>query len=272
MTDIIVVGHGYIGTAISLYLKSDGIDHGWLSHLKALDIDSNFSGTIINAAGYTGVPNVDTCEIKKTETIDGNIVFPVRLHERLTKARIIHIASGCIYNGYRWFSEEDEPNFTFTTGSSFYSGCKAYAETLIKKYMDETNRSVILRIRMPFDSRPDPKNLLTKFEKYDRIVDVTNSMTNLKDLCYIVSLFAIGDISSGGIFNCTNRGAVTHREVLDMMGLKKTFVNIEEFDRELVVAPRSHCTLSTDKLSRYVYVPHVIESLTRTIEEYKNYT
>ena len=31
---------------------------------------------VINAAGYTGKPNVDACELAKEDTIHGNIVWP----------------------------------------------------------------------------------------------------------------------------------------------------------------------------------------------------
>lgn len=268
MNRIVLIGHGYVGRAIHEYLGVNGVDHDWVSHGLALAIEPSFSGVIINAAGYTGSPNVDVCEIKKMETLDGNVVFPVRLHERLPRARVIHVGSGCIYNGDNTYTERDEPNFTFETGGSFYSGCKAYAEKLIANYMYYTD-SVILRMRMPFDSIPSDKNLLTKFEKYSRIVDVTNSMSRLNDVCRVVAKFATGDISAGGIFNCTNPGSVSHRQVLEMMGLDKDMVDPITFGRELIVAPRSHCTLSSDKLSRYVDIPNVVDALRETIEEYK---
>ena len=31
---------------------------------------------LINAAGYTGKPNVDACELNKADTVEGNVIFP----------------------------------------------------------------------------------------------------------------------------------------------------------------------------------------------------
>src|SRR5262249_41820850 len=56
---------------------------------------------LINAAGYTGSPNVDACEDARSLTLQGNVGFPQMLSRvcNMTKTPWGHISSGCIYSG-----------------------------------------------------------------------------------------------------------------------------------------------------------------------------
>src|SRR6202142_951883 len=116
---------------------------------------------LINAAGYTGKPNVDACELHKADTLQGNTLFPQTVAQACAGAGIPwgHVSSGCIYSGAKisiggqtrvekdftrpdlrklaaedpqaiqGFTELDEPNFSFRQPPcSFYSGTKALAE------------------------------------------------------------------------------------------------------------------------------------------------
>ena len=83
---------------------------------------------VINAAGYTGKPNVDACELNKEETFYGNVLWPqILVHFcQLNDIVLGHVSSGCIYAGKKpdgsAFTEEDEPNFSFKQNNcSFYS-------------------------------------------------------------------------------------------------------------------------------------------------------
>src|SRR5581483_10424635 len=82
---------------------------------------------LINAAGYSGKPNVDACELHKAECLYGNAVLPGVIAQACAEANVPwgHVSSGCIYSGSRpdgsGFREEDTPNFTFRTNHcSFY--------------------------------------------------------------------------------------------------------------------------------------------------------
>jgi UDP-glucose 4,6-dehydratase len=120
---------------------------------------------VINAAGYTGKPNVDTCELDKESTIHGNIVWPQILTDwcMLNDITLGHVSSGCIYSGRRLdgkaFTEEDEPNFSFKQNNcSFYSGTKAIAEKIVSKW----NKNYIWRLRIPFEEYNNPRNYISK--------------------------------------------------------------------------------------------------------------
>ena len=74
---------------------------------------------LINAAGYTGKPNVDACELHRHECLLGNAVLPGIVAEACAGAGVPwgHVSSGCIFTGALpdgdGFTENDAPNFTF---------------------------------------------------------------------------------------------------------------------------------------------------------------
>ena len=53
---ITLIGHGYIGDSISEKLTTENIQFNWISHDNQIPANTT---VIINAAGYTGYPNVD---------------------------------------------------------------------------------------------------------------------------------------------------------------------------------------------------------------------
>src|SRR5260221_3220304 len=56
---------------------------------------------VLNAAGYTGSPNVDACELARAEAVQGNALFPqtMALGCFMTHNPWGHVSSGCIYSG-----------------------------------------------------------------------------------------------------------------------------------------------------------------------------
>src|SRR5712664_3875077 len=56
---------------------------------------------VINAAGYTGKPNVDACETAKADTLQGNTLLPQTIAQACAAADVPwgHVSSGCIYAG-----------------------------------------------------------------------------------------------------------------------------------------------------------------------------
>lgn len=227
---------------------------------------------IINCAGYIGKPNVDACELNKSDTIMGNVVFPTNLanHCSTNSSTLVQISSGCIYNGYeKNFSEDDNPNFTFKNGS-FYSGSKSLCERMILKH---NPLSYIFRLRIPFDEYPSPRNYLTKLLSYDTLLDAQNSLSHRGDFAkHAIDL--LEQKVPHGIYNITNRGSVTTKDVVDLIKKhnlsNKDFVffdNLKSFE-EKTVAPRSNCVLNTAKLEKYVKTRTVTEALEESLSKY----
>ena len=88
---IILIGsRGFIGSSIYNYSISRGLeiksiersefDYFNPAKLKNLLLSLKTS-YLINAAGFTGTPNVDACESAKYECLLGNVVFPGIIRE-----------------------------------------------------------------------------------------------------------------------------------------------------------------------------------------------
>ncbi|TYI86100.1 hypothetical protein E1A91_D04G043500v1, partial [Gossypium mustelinum] len=140
---------------------------------------------VFNAAGVTGRPNVDWCETHKPETIRTNVVGTLTLADicREHDLLMINYATGCIFEYDAThplgtgvgFKEEDKPNFT----GSFYSKTKAVVEELLREF----DNVCTLRVRMPISSDlSNPRNFITKITRYNKVVDISNSMTILDEL------------------------------------------------------------------------------------------
>lgn len=222
--------------------------------------EKNIEG-ILNCAGFTGKPNVDACEDQKELCFRLNVLLPETLARVSSDENIslIQIGSGCIYQGIpftnepgRGFKEEDEPNFSFDhPPCSYYSGTKAEME---KRIRDIPGVS-IWRIRMPFSSRHEDRNLLTKLSKYPKVLEARNSLTDLPEMVLVSLKMLLAKVPSG-IYNLTNPGSVLSSEILSIMlrhGVRKkppVFFSSEEEIASAMRAPRSSCVLDSTKISR----------------------
>lgn len=259
-------GRGYVGQAYQRLLERKGVDFRVLSRDKldysdvaALEaaLKQDRPDFLINAAGYTGKPNVDACELHKEDCHFGNAVLPTRIAEACENAGVPwgHVSSGCIYTGSRDdgspFTEEDEPNFTFAHNNcSYYSGTKALGEEALKEAKDV----YIWRLRIPFNEVHGPRNYLSKLMLYDKLLDAANSVSQLDE--FVEATFACWEKKvAPGIYNVTNPGHMTTREVVELIRESgvcdkefQFFENEEEFMRTAAKTPRSNCIMSSDKL------------------------
>jgi dTDP-4-dehydrorhamnose reductase len=136
-----------------LSLSRSEIDYANVDHLSAW-INENKPTFLINAAGFTGKPNVDACELAKYDSLEGNAVLPGIIREVCEDLKIPwgHVSSGCIYSWRRpdggGWTEEDEPNFSFRSPPcSFYSGTKALGEEVL----EGAENCFVWRLRIPFN-------------------------------------------------------------------------------------------------------------------------
>jgi len=261
-------GAGYVGQAYQALFVRRGIA---FRVLRRADEDYTAPGVLraallrdkpeflVNAAGYTGKPNVDACEQQKAECLFGNAVFPGIVAEACAEAGVPwgHVSSGCIYSGSRpdgsGFLEGDTPNFSFRSGyCSFYSGTKALGEEVL----DGAPQVYLWRLRIPFDNHENPRNYLTKLMRYARLLEATNSISQLRE--FAEATFACWERHVPfGTYNVTNPGSVTTREVVDHIrrsGVCKKdfsfFASEEEFMKTAAKTPRSNCVMDSSKLAR----------------------
>ncbi len=260
-------GSGYVGQAYQRLLRSKGVA---FKNIRRAELDYTDVGTLkaalekdrpeflINAAGYTGKPNVDACELHRADCLFGNAVLPGRIAEACEDAGIPwgHVSSGCIYTGARTdgsgFTEEDAPNFTFHQDNcSFYSGTKALGEEVLAG----RPHLYVWRLRIPFDHLYHPRNYLAKLIGYQTLLEATNSISQLHE--FVAATFACWEKRAPfGIYNVTNPGHVTTREVVGLIresGVStkdfKFFASEAEFMRVAAKTPRSNCVMSSAKLA-----------------------
>jgi len=241
---------------------------------------------VFNAAGVTGRPNVDWCETHKQDTIRTNVVGTLNLADvcREQGLLMINYATGCIFEydakhpegSGIGFKEEDTPNFA----GSFYSKTKAMVSSLlsfllswdfllllhnawkltslllivvqVEELLKDYDNVCTLRVRMPISSDlSNPRNFITKIARYDKVVNIPNSMTILDELLPISIEMAKRDCR--GIWNFTNPGVVSHNEILEMYkkyinpDFKWTNFTLEE-QAKVIVAPRSNNEMDASKL------------------------
>ncbi len=261
-------GSGYVGQAYQALLSRKGIP---FRNLRRSEVDYSNRDTLraallrdkpaflINAAGYTGKPNVDACELHKHECLFGNAVLPGIIAGACADAGVPwgHVSSGCIYTGARadgsGFTETDTPNFTFRTDNcSFYSGTKALGEEVLAGQPSV----YVWRLRIPFNEVDNPRNYLTKLLRYTNLLEATNSISQLEE--FVAATFACWEKRVPfGLYNVTNPGQITTREVVDLIkraGVsQKDFVFFKDeadFMARAAKTPRSNCVMDSTKLAR----------------------
>ena len=262
---LLLGGNGYVGSAIQKNLTGRGLPFTVASRASSDYSNPNVlvkmlrelrPEFLINAAGYTGKPNVDACEIHRTECLDGNAVFPGVIREacETTQTPWGHVSSGCIFTGAKadgsGFTENDAPNFSFRQNNcSFYSGCKALGEEVLSG----AENCFIWRLRIPFNNINSARNYISKMMSYDRLLMATNSLSQLDE-------FADACVASWtqrvpfGTYNLTNPGSVTTRDVVRLIqkhGLSNRdfqfFESDDQFMKLAAKTPRSNCVLDSTK-------------------------
>ena len=289
MNPVILLGAtGYIGQSFARELaarkvpvvapsrsQTDYTEFGALTEL----LRQTKPAFLINAAGYTGKPNVDACELNRADTLQGNTLFPALVAHACAAHNIPfgHVSSGCIFAGakidgqvqkdlttsecqrlfqqnpaaLRGFTEEDEPNFTFRRPPcSFYSGTKALAEEALA----HCEQYYVWRLRIPFDQFDSPRNYLSKVQYYAKVYDNINSLSHRGD--FVAACLDLWETRAPfGIYNVTNPGFVSTRQVVGMIQetLKPArafefWANDDEFYKVAAKTPRSNCVLDVSKL------------------------
>lgn len=310
---ILLGGTGYIGQAFEKLLTQRGLPFISLSR-KKLDytqfdllykfLKENRPEFLINAAGYTGKPNVDACESNWADTLQGNTIFAATVANACSAAGVPfgHVSSGCIYSGAKvetgagmrvekdltqpalkkivanhpqaihGFVESDEPNFSFRQKPcSFYSGTKALGEESI----EAVGQNYIWRLRIPFDEFDSPRNYLSKLQNYSKVYDNVNSLSHRADFveaCLELWLRR----APFGKYNVTNPGWVTSRQVIGLIekSIKPArkfefWENDEEFYRVAAKTPRSNCVLDVSKLlSTGIKLRPVEEAIAESLQKW----
>jgi len=261
---------------------------------------------IVNAAGYTGKPNVDACESAKADTLQGNTLFPQVLAHACAALDIPwgHVSSGCIFAGawvdygdgwvvekdmtkpefvaiaqhspekIRGFDETMTPNFSFRDQPcSFYSGTKALGEEAI----EDVGQNYIWRLRIPFDEFDNHRNYLSKIQRYAKVYNNFNSLSHRGD--YVnACLDSWFQKIPFGTYNVTNPGFISTADVVELIKStlkpKRDFTfweSDEDFYQTGAAAPRSNCIMDSSQLvNAGIAIRPVIAALQAALNDWKS--
>jgi UDP-glucose 4,6-dehydratase len=259
---------GYVGSKISHFLTKCeneviGVSRSEIDYTnpKILSefLRSKKPRFLINAAGFTGKPNVDACELAKADCLNGNAVLAGTIRSVCEDLKITwgHVSSGCIFSGRRpdgeGWAEGDSPNFSFRSPPcSFYSGSKALGEEVL----EGAENCYIWRLRIPFNEERSPRNYLQKLLNYDSLLEAENSVSHLDEFVQKCVECLEKEVEPG-MYNMTNPGSVTTQQVTEWMldeGVTdkqfQFFDNEEQFMSKAAKTPRSNCVLDTTKAEK----------------------
>jgi dTDP-4-dehydrorhamnose reductase len=246
----LIFGAGWLGHQFTKRIPGAVLVEADIADESAVaeQIEAHEPTRVLNCAGRTGRPNVDALEDDPSGTLRSNVLGPAVLVSACVAndVHFTHLSSGCLYTGEKGgggFTEEDAPNFD----GSLYARSKAQAEVLLREF-----DCLQLRIRLPLTGKPHPRNLLTKLLGFESVVSVPNSVTILEDMWEpALALMAAEDT---GVFNVVNPGVERHDELLtqfqQLVDPSHAFDVITEAELQArLIAGRSNCLLSTDKLA-----------------------
>lgn len=300
---IYVLGTGYVAQAFAKHLIIASIPHRLISRKEVPYTDpaalaefltKHPPSLLINAAGFVGKPNVDDCEKHKLATLYGNAILPGFIGEICSGLKIpwVHVSSACIFSGekrIRWtpprpidpdfgkvkepefefigYTENEVPNFTFRDRyCSYYSGTKAMGEELITKF----DNVWICRLRMPFNQIDGPRNYLSKLARYEKQINVGNSVTQIDEFASAV-MALWNQKAPYGIYHITNPGVVIVRDVVQKLisaGIRKIepdWINMDQF-MQLVEAPRANCLIDSTKIANIHPLTEINEAIDKAIK------
>lgn len=281
---------GYVGQKYQQYLKFRNIPYATdsirlpdtatyytndIEYVRKL-ISKHDPSFVINCAGFTGVPNVDACELdhNKNACYAANMILPTLIAHVCSDLgiKLGNVSSGCIYQGDMNFDETISPNFR----ESVYSNSKALGEYDIHELFQYDN-VYSWRLRIPFDYIDHPKNFISKIIKFDKLTNQYNSISNLNDFVRATVDSYLNELPCG-IYNVTNPGKVRAQDIAKLLvekGIVPAYRTWHIMDDpaeigEIEKVKRSNCTLDSSKIINLgIPLQDIYESLNKTIDLWK---
>jgi dTDP-4-dehydrorhamnose reductase len=245
---VAILGNGWIGKRLQEHLGGEILPGKVLSMAGLERLVSEVKpDVLINAATHNEGYNVDACEINKDRVLFTNSYLPLICAEVAlrNKIKLVHISSGCIYDGNCVpLVEEEPPNFF----DLFYSRSKIYSESALMPLAEKFG-FLILRPRIPLDNRPHQRNILTKLIGYKKVINEANSVTYLPDFLYATEALLRED--AWGVFNVVNDGVLLYPDLMDAYKRYRPDFNYEITTLKDLELTRTNVILNTSKLAKY---------------------
>lgn len=245
---ILICGKGFMGERLARTLGAE-VNGAMIRSFADADriVAAVGPKVLINAIGSTGARNVDDCEQDPDATLTANVFVPIWLAESALRRGIkfVHISSGCIfhydYKKNRPITEEKVPDFF----DLFYSRTKIYSERALEPLCRARN-ILIVRLRIPLDDRPHPKNVLDKLLRYGKVIDVPNSVTYIPD--FLKAVKHLLRVNARGLYNVVNKGGMRYPELLEVYRRYRPDFRYTVISLKKLGLIRTNLVLSTKKL------------------------
>lgn len=291
---ILVLGKGFIGERLSFFLAKasdfevhninvetlDYTNPEMLSMFLNYHANSKQFDKVIITHGITGKPTIDSCEIPENKPLvyKHNVTIPNSIIDVVNQygSTCIYIGSGCVYDGYdKEYTETDDPNFgLYNEDSSFYSKTKHLAELTFG------NKCHIFRIRLPYTFIDTEKNLFNKLLKYEKTLDMLNSVTCVDDFYNFVYNFLLIDNQTPlpfGPYNVVNPQPIKASKIAELMkevdipgASNKKWIFLSDPTRFKFIANRSNTVLNADLIASYgLQLPDTQVSIKNSLMYYK---
>jgi dTDP-4-dehydrorhamnose 3,5-epimerase-like enzyme/dTDP-4-dehydrorhamnose reductase len=261
---VIFGSSGYLGNHITNILKKQGKNvitlNNRLSDIS--DIKNKLSlykpNYVINAAGLSGTPSFEWCDIHKEETIETNVTYQLTLCHicRELNIHLTLLGTGGIFNGKDIFKDDQMGNYF----EKFYSESRIYFEKLLINYKNV----LYLRINYPISSCSNPKNLLLKVINYNNISVSNISMTCVDTLFPLLS--QIIENKEIGIMNFVNPSTIS------LVDIKKKYNSIKNISNNFETIDykyRPAIVLDTSRIEKY-NPNDIVESIEIILNTFNN--
>uniref|UniRef100_A0A0K0FUZ5 dTDP-D-glucose 4,6-dehydratase (inferred by orthology to a human protein) n=1 Tax=Strongyloides venezuelensis TaxID=75913 RepID=A0A0K0FUZ5_STRVS len=262
---LIFGGKGWIGNQFCELLEKNDIEYVVSQTKPGFDSDDAVQNEIVSVApsnvvsmiGRTQGPGCENISYleggpdKLKENIRDNCFGPWIIGKicQTLKVHFTYLGTGCIFqydeeHGYigPGYKETDDGNFKNTS----YSAVKLFTDKLFKTLDNSLNA----RIRLPVNFEDSPRNLAAKMIKFNKVLDIPNSITILPD-CLPILLNLILKKSTGTI-NLVNPGPIKFTEFKqiynDITGNNENYDVIDPSINKDMVNTRAHCILDTGKI------------------------
>ncbi len=265
-----VIGKGHLGQ----YMKEVwGIPQElhWTRNIAEItdeEIQKLHPDIIINAAGKTDLP---WCENNAYETIQSNIVAPVKLYALCVKHKItfVHLSSGCVWDGP--YNQNEKP-FTPAdpvTPACMYTWTKSACDALLLQ--NNPNYVIIIRPRQIYSPIKSQRNTLDKLIKYPKLLNTDNSMTSADTILKTIDKI-ISTNTRGLIMNVYDKGISSPYQVAVLLaeaGLRQKPEILSKSDLDQWHKPKRVDTVLYDAFFEdLVNPPTVNDELRRVISLY----
>lgn len=266
--EILIFGNSWLGIRLQEYLNCNIIltDITNYENIQS-HIDTYKPKVIINCIDRNFNKSDDY-----TKDISKNILnltyIPLLLAEAAVRnsLKFVNISCGSVFNydhkKDKPITEEQFPDDT----STLYSRTRIYTEVAINALGNSAN-ILQLRVHMPLDFIPHPKNLLSKLLTYSSVIDVPNSVTYVPDFLEAAKQLLKEDAE--GIYNIVTYGELRFKELLEEYrkfnpNHAYAIMDVSELKKEV-----SNVVLSSDKIEEFgIKVRDIHEILPECVQQY----